>query len=44
VKRDQLLGEMLAWIKRTDAKLPSERNPKYDPNAKPTKKAGRAVD
>ena len=44
-KRDELLDQMLAWLKRTDAKLPTERNPKYDPSAKePKKKGGAPVD
>jgi arylsulfatase A-like enzyme len=33
-KRDELLDQMLAWLKSTNAKMPTERNPKYDPNAK----------
>ncbi len=46
-KRDELLDQMLAWLKRTDAKLPTERNLKYDPNAKVApnkKKAGASID
>jgi arylsulfatase A-like enzyme len=42
-KRDELLSEMLAWMKRTDAKMPTERNAKYDPKA-PAPKPGKAVD
>ena len=30
-KRDELLGELLSWFKKTDALLPSEKNPQYDP-------------
>ncbi len=33
-RRDALLAEMLAWLKRTDARVPTTRNPAYDPNAK----------
>jgi arylsulfatase A-like enzyme len=43
-KRDELLEQVLGWLKATDAKLPSERNPKYDPNAKVPKKKGGTVD
>ncbi len=35
--RDELLDDLLAWIKRVPAPLPSEPNPQWDPNAKPTK-------
>lgn len=31
-KRDELLDDMLAWIKSSGAKLPSERNPDYAPD------------
>jgi hypothetical protein len=41
-RRDALLDELLAWIARTDAKLPSERNPAYAPEASsPPKKTRR---
>ncbi len=30
-KRDELLGELLVWIEKTPAPLPSEVNPKYKP-------------
>ena len=30
-KRDELLDDLLAWFDATDALLPSEPNPKYDP-------------
>lgn len=30
-KRDELLDDLLAWYGRTGAKLPTERNPAYDP-------------
>jgi arylsulfatase A-like enzyme len=44
-KRDELLDEMLAWMKRTDAKMPTQRNPKYDPSAPlPKQKKGGSVD
>jgi arylsulfatase A-like enzyme len=32
-KRDELLDDLLAWMKSTDAVLPTEPNPKYDPTA-----------
>jgi hypothetical protein len=36
---------MLAWMKRTDARMPTERNPKYDPSAPlPKQKKGGSVD
>jgi arylsulfatase A-like enzyme len=35
-KRDELLDDLLAWFDNVDAKLPTEANPGYDPNAKPT--------
>ncbi len=35
--RDRLVGSMLAWIDSTDAKLPTERNPTYDPHTKPSR-------
>lgn len=34
-KRDELLGDLLAWIKQTPASLPSEPNPRWDPNVRP---------
>lgn len=45
-KRDELLAQMLAWMKRTDAKMPTERNPTYDPKAKVSgkKKQGASLD
>lgn len=33
-KRDELLDDLLAWFKSTGAKLPTQPNPQYDPNAK----------
>lgn len=36
-RRDELLGDLLAWIQRVPAPLPSEPNPHWDPNAKPNK-------
>ena len=30
-KRDELLNNLLAWITRTNALLPSQPNPAYDP-------------
>ncbi len=38
-RRDALLDELLAWLKRTDALLPTQPNPAYDPA---TLTAGRA--
>jgi len=29
-KRDELLGDLLAWFDSVDALLPEEANPKYD--------------
>ncbi len=44
-KRDELLDQLLVWLQRTGAKLPTERNPKYDPSAPlPKKKAGASID
>ena len=41
-KRDELLDDLLAWFKSTDALLPTQPNPKYDPGAATTKgKKGR---
>ena len=40
-KRDELLDELLAWHKSVNAKLPSQPNPNYDPNAT-AKARGRA--
>jgi arylsulfatase A-like enzyme len=31
-KRDELLNDLLAWLKATKASLPTERNPTYAPN------------
>ena len=32
-KRDELLGELLAWMKSVDAPMPTQRNPAYAPSA-----------
>ncbi len=32
-KRDELLDELLAWLKATDAPVPTKLNPAYDPSA-----------
>jgi arylsulfatase A-like enzyme len=32
-KRDELLGDLLAWFQRADALVPNERNAAYSPNA-----------
>lgn len=37
-KREELLDDLLAWFQAIGAKLPSERNPAYDPQAKPPPK------
>ncbi len=33
-KRDELLGDLLAWIKAADAPIATQPNPAFDPNAK----------
>lgn len=33
-QRDELVDDLLAWIKRVPAPLPSDPNPRWDPNAK----------
>ena len=33
-KRDELLDRLLAWMKATDALVPSQPNPSYSPNAR----------
>ncbi len=43
-KRDELLTQMLAWIDRSGAKLPSLRNSTYDPSAKPKKSRSEDLD
>lgn len=43
-KRDELLAQMLAWLKQTDAKLPSLRNPAFDPHATPPKSSNPDLD
>lgn len=41
-KRDELLEDLLTWQKGVQALLPSEANPRYDPNAKaPAGKKGK---
>ena len=37
-KRDELLDDLLAWIKSTPAPLPSQANPKYAPGKQPAGK------
>lgn len=34
-ERDELVGDLLAWIEGTPAPLPSSPNPDYDPDARP---------
>jgi len=34
-KRDELLDDLLKWIADIKAPMPTEKNPAYDPNAKP---------
>lgn len=42
-KRDELLDDLLAWQKRTDAPLPSQKNPDYDAkHVEPVKKKAKA--
>jgi len=36
-KRDELLDDLLAWLKATDALVPTEPNPAYNPSAVATK-------
>ncbi len=36
-KRDELLDDLLGWIKASDAPIPTIANPKYDPTVKPKK-------
>ncbi len=40
-KRDELLADLLAWFKATDAILPTQPNPKFDADAVAKKKQGR---
>jgi arylsulfatase A-like enzyme len=40
-KRDELLDDLLAWMRSTGAKLPAEPNPGYDPQRVPARRAGR---
>lgn len=32
-RRDELLGELLAWLNSPDALVPTQPNPKYDADA-----------
>lgn len=42
-KRDELLDDLLAWQQRTDAPLPTRKNPDYDPQrVEPKKKKAKA--
>lgn len=40
-QRDDLLDDLLAWFEHTDAVLPTEANPDYDPEAKPRRRRNR---
>jgi arylsulfatase A-like enzyme len=40
-KRDELLGDVLTWFERVEAKLPTEANAKYAPSADPSGNAGK---
>ena len=40
-KRDELLDDLLAWLKTTDAPIPTMANPKYDPAAAAKKGKGK---
>ena len=33
--RDELLGDLFAWFESTDALVPTQPNPQYDPTAQP---------
>lgn len=39
--RDELLDDLLAWMDATEASLPTELNPKYDPLHVPAHRSGR---
>jgi len=39
-KRDELLRDLLAWLKATGAPVATKRNAKYDPTAKPQPRRG----
>lgn len=39
-KRDELLDDLLKWIADVKAPMPTQKNPAYDPNAKPGKNGG----
>lgn len=45
-ERDRLLDQMLAWMEKSGARMPSELNAAYNPKAKPTlkKRAGKKRD
>ena len=43
-KRDELLGHLLTWMGEVGAKIPSERNPRFDPNARQNPTGRPAVD
>ena len=38
-KRDELLDDLQAWFKATNAKLPTNQNREYNPNIRPEKKS-----
>jgi arylsulfatase A-like enzyme len=42
-KRDELLDDLLAWHQSANALVPTEPNPKYDPDAKPRKRGGKGA-
>ncbi|MCS6851188.1 MAG: hypothetical protein NZ700_08480 [Gemmataceae bacterium] len=42
-ERDELLDDLLAWIKATGASMASEPNPKYNPAAKVRRKQDRGA-
>jgi arylsulfatase A-like enzyme len=39
-KRDELLGDLLAWLKSTDALVPTQPNPQFSPAAKASGRKG----
>lgn len=40
-KRDELLDDLLAWMRSSGAKLPTEPSPNYEPQRVPERRAGR---
>jgi hypothetical protein len=42
-KRNELLDQMLAWFKATDAPMPTQPNPNYNPTFKPPVSKGKKL-